>query len=184
MSSSNLFRWSGLATILGGVLLPLHWILEFATISSDITLSDTLGFISTTLLVFGIMGIYSYQIEETRVMGFLGFLLTIISNCVSLAQSWLPNRGHLVGIPGVLGPLTGFTLFPGFLLLGISSWRANKLPRWTAVLWILGSALIVPGYPLSTMSGSILGYGLVIIGGTLLGLGLVGAGIKLWVGKN
>jgi hypothetical protein len=84
----------------------------------------------------------------------------------------------------VLGPLTGFTLFPGFLLLGISSWQANKLPRWTAVLWIIGAAFIVPGYPLSTMGGSILGYGLVIIGGTVLGLGLVGAGVKLWSGMD
>ena len=184
MSSKILFRWSGLAALLGGVLLPLHWILEFATISSDSTLSDTLGFIATTLLVFGIMGIYSYQIKETRVLGFLGFLLTSISNCVSLAQSWLPGRGQLVGVPGVLGPLTGFTLFPGFLLLGISSWQANKLPRWTAVLWIIGSAFIVPGYPLSTMGGSILGYGLVIIGGTVLGLGLVGAGVKLCSGMD
>jgi hypothetical protein len=98
-SSKNLFRWSGLAALLGGILLPLHWILEFAMISSDSTLSDTLGFIATTLLVFGIMGIYSYQIKETRVLGFLGFLLTSISNCVSLAQSWLPGRGQLVGVP-------------------------------------------------------------------------------------
>lgn len=180
MSSSNLFRWSGITVILGGVLLPIHWILEFSTISSRTGLSDTLGFIATTLLVFGIMGIYCYQVKETRILGFLGFVLTTISNCVSLAQSWLPERGQLVGVPGVLGPLTGFTLFPGFLLLGISSWQANKFPRWTALLWVIGSALIVPGYPLSTMRGAVLGYVLLIIGGTLLGVGLIGAGVKLW----
>jgi hypothetical protein len=182
MSSQNLFRWSGLAVILGGVLLPVHWILEFVTISSGITLSDTLGFIATTLLMFGIMGIYCYQIEETRILGFLGFVLTIISNCVSLAQSWLPERGQLIGVPGVLGPLTGFTLLPGFLLLGIGSWQANKFPRWAALLWVIGAAFIVPGYPLSTMGGSVLGYVLVVIGGTVLGVGLIGAGIKLWSG--
>jgi len=180
MSSSNLFRWGGIAVILGGVLLPVHWILEFATASSAITLSDTLGFIATTLLVFGIMAIYGYQTAETGVLGFLGFLVTNISNCISIAQTWLPERGQLVGVPGVLGPLTGFTLLPGFLLLGIGSWRANKFPRWTAVLWIIGAAFIVPGYPLSTMGGSTLGNILVVIGGTVLGLGLVGAGIRLW----
>jgi len=180
MTSSSLFRWSGLATILGGVLLPVHWILEFTTFSSGITMSDTLGFIATTLLVFGITGIYSCQIEETGVLGFLGFLLTNISNCLSLAQTFLPDRGQLVGVAGVLGPLTGFTMLPGFLFLGISSWKANKFPRWTAVLWIIGTTFIVPGYPLSTMGKSNLGSGLVAIGGTLLGLGLVGAGIKLW----
>lgn len=29
MSSSNRFRWSGPATILGGVLLPMSWIRRF-----------------------------------------------------------------------------------------------------------------------------------------------------------
>ena len=181
MSTSSLFRWGGLAVVLGGVLLPVHWILEFLSTASAITISDTLNFIATSLLVFGIMGIYGYQIKETGIWGFLGFLLINVSNFASLAQTWLPERGQLVGAAGVLGPLTGLTLLPGFLLLGIGSWKANKFPHWTAILWIIGSALIVPGYPLSTMGGSELGSILVVIGGIILGLGLIGAGVKLWL---
>jgi len=180
MSTTNVFRWSGLALILGGLLLPVHWIMEFTSMSTGITMSDALNFIATALLILGSMGLYCCQIEETGLMGFLGFLLINISNFASLAQTWLPDRGQLVGAAGVLGPLTGLTLLPGFLLLGISSWKANKFPRWTAVLWIIGAAFIVPGYPLSTMGGAFLGSILVMIGGTLLGLGLIGAGIKLW----
>ena len=179
MSTSSLFRWSGIAVILGGVLLPVHWILEFASQSSALTPSDTLNFIATSLLVFGIMGVYFCQTMEAGVLGFLGFLLVNIGNFASLAETWLPERGQLTGAAGILGPLNGFSMFIGFLLLGVGSWKAKKLPRWTIVLWIIGSALIVPGYPLSTMGGSNLGSILVVIGGTVLGVGLVGSGIRL-----
>lgn len=180
MSTSSLFRWSGVAVILGGVLLPVHWILEFASKSSGLTPSDTLNFIATSLLVFGIMGIYCCQTMETGVLGFLGFLLVNISSFASLAETWLPERGQLIGAAGILGPLNGFSLFIGFLLLGVGSWKAKKFPGWAIVSWIAGSAFIVPGYPLATMGGSNLGSILVVIGGTILGVGLMGSGIKLW----
>jgi hypothetical protein len=64
----------------------------------------------------------------------------------------------------------------GFLLLGIGSWRANKLPRWTAVLWVLGGALIVPGFALQEE--------LVMVGGVIQGAGVVGAGAKLWASSK
>jgi hypothetical protein len=181
MSSSNLIRWSGLAALLGGVLLPLSWILHFIVYdpSSPQILDNVMEFVAAILLVFGLMGIYGFQIEETRVYGFLGFLLTIISYCITLGQTWLPERGTLVGVGVVLGPLTGVTLLLGFILLGIGSWQANRIPRWTIALWVIGSACIVPGYPLASLSAAKF---LIVIGGVVLGLGLVGAGFKLWSG--
>jgi hypothetical protein len=183
MSSSNLIRWSGLAALLGGVLLPLSWILHFVVYdpSSPQILDNAMEFVAVILLVFGLMGIYGFQIEETRVCGFLGFLLTIISYCITLGQTWLPERGTLVGVGVVLGPLTGVTLLLGFILLGIGSWQANRIPRWTAALWVIGSAFIAPGYPLASLSDLKF---VIVIGGVVLGLGLVGAGVKLWSGMD
>jgi len=134
MSSSNLYRWSGLATILGGVLLPLSWVLRFlAGVGRPV--SGTVEFVGTILLIFGFMGVYLFQREETGILGFLGFLLVDTSNCLALGECWLQN-GTLTGVAAVLGPLVGITMLLGFILLGIGTWRANKLPRWAAVLWV------------------------------------------------
>jgi hypothetical protein len=174
MSSSNLFRWSGLATILGGVMLPLSWILRFI-VGVQRPVSGSVEFIATILLVFGFIGVYGFQIKETGVLGFLGFLFITISNCAALGECWLQN-GELTGAAAVLGPLVGITMLLGFISLGIASWKANKLPRWTALLWIIGGALIVPGFALQEM--------LVVIGGLIQGTGIVGAGVKLWTSTN
>jgi hypothetical protein len=170
MSSSNLYRWSGLATILGGVLLPLSWVLRFlAGVGRPV--NGTVEFVGTILLIFGFMGVYLFQREETGIPGFLGFLLVTISNCLALGECWLQN-GTVTGVAAVLGPLVGITMLLGFILLGIGTWRANKLPRWAAVLWVLGGLLIVPGFAVQQI--------LVVIGGLIQGAGVVWAGVKLW----
>ena len=53
--------------------------------------------------------------------------------------------------------------------------RANKV----CIACVIGSAFIVPGYPLASLSTSKF---VIVIGGVVLGLGLVGAGFKLWSG--
>jgi len=174
MSSSNLFRWSGLAVILGGVLLPASWILRFV-VAVQRPVSGTVEFVATILLVFGFIGVYGFQHEETGVIGFLGFVLVTISNCAALGECWLQD-GELTGAAVVLGPLVGITMLLGFISLAIASWKANKLPRWTAVLWVIGGAFIVPGFVVQEM--------LVVIGGVIQGAGIVGAGVKLWTSRS
>ena len=174
MPSSNLFRWSGLSTILGGVLLPTSWILRFV-VGVQRPYSGTVEFVATILLVFGFMGVYGFQHREVGVLGFLGFVLVITHNCLALGECWLQN-GQPTGAALVLGPLVGITMLLGFILLGIGSWQANKLPRWTAVLWVVGGALIVPGFAIQPI--------LVVIGGVIQGIGVAGAGVKLWMGPH
>lgn len=169
MSSSSLFRWSGLAAVLGGTLLPTSWILRFV-VGVQRPVSGAVEFVATILLVFGFIGVYGFQHEETGVLGFLGFVLVTISNCAALGECWLQD-GELTQAAFVLGPLVGITMVLGFILLAIASWKANKLPRWTAALWVIGGALIVPGFLVQEM--------LVVIGGLIQGAGVVGAGVKL-----
>ena len=172
MSSSSLFRLSGLAAILGGVLLPTSWILRFVFgVSRPYT--GTVEFIATILLVFGFMGVYGFQHEQSGVLGFLGFLLIIIHNCLALGECWLQN-GQLSGAATVLAPLVGVTMLLGFILLGIGSWQARKLPRWAVVLWVIGGLLIVPGFVVQPL--------LVVFGGVIQGIGVVAAGAILWRG--
>ena len=173
MSSSNLFRLSGLAAILGGALLPTSWILRFV-FSLSRPYTGTVEFIATILLVFGFMGVYGFQHAQSGVLGFLGFMLIILHNCLALGECWLQN-GETSGVATVLAPLVGITMLLGFILLGIGSWRAGKLPSWAIVLWVVGGALIVPGFLIQPL--------LVVIGGVIQGIGVVAAGAILWMGK-
>jgi hypothetical protein len=175
MSTSNLFRWSGLAAILGGVLLPLSWVVRFV-FGVQRPISGTLEFAGTILLVFGFMGVYGFQHKESGVIGFLGFLLVIIHECCALGETWLQDGGELTAAAAVLAPLVGVSMLLGFILLGIGTWKAKKLPRWTAVLWVIGGLLIVPGFLVQPL--------LVVIGGLIQGTGFVGAGLKLWTGNS
>jgi hypothetical protein len=174
MSSSQLFRLSGLATILGGVLLPLSWVLRFLA-GVQRPVSGTLEFVGTILLVFGFIGVYGFQHRETGVLGFLGFVLFTISNCLALGECWLQD-GTPTGVAAVLAPLVGITMLLGLIMLGIASWKVEKLPRWVPVLWVLGGVLIVPGFAVQQM--------LVVIGGLIQGAGFVGAGVVLWTGAS
>jgi hypothetical protein len=175
MSSTKLFHLGGLALILGGLLLPLSWVLRFVfNIQRPVT--GTVEFVGIILLVFGFMGVYGFQHKESGILGFLGFLLVIIHKCSSLGETWLQDGGELTGAEAVLGPLVGITMLLGFILLAIATWKANKLPRWAAVLWVLGGLLIVPGFLVQPY--------LVVIGGLIQGTGFIWTGVKLWVSTN
>jgi hypothetical protein len=54
---------------------------------------------------------------------------------------------------------------------------ANKLPRWTAVLWTIGVVVYGGG----NASGSNL---VILIGVVVLAVGFAGAGVKLWSEKE
>jgi len=177
LASKYLIRWSGLAVILVGLLVPATWIVDLVTGSATVV-TRTVSFIADILLVFGLMGIYGYQIKESGVSGLLGFLLTTVSNCCAMGQTWLPQSGQMVGVAGVLGPLIGITATPGYILLGIGSWKAGKLPRWTAALWAFGYSLSFVSM-LVFITGIAVAEYFVALGIVIWGIGLIGAGVKL-----
>ena len=184
MSSSNLFRWSGLACILSGLLLPVFWIMQVVVGSPPSILSMSLEFVAITLIVFGLIGIYGFQIEETGVYGFLGFLLAVLMSCIGLSLiSWSPESTEVVGGAGagMLIPLMGIAGLSGYILLCIGSWKANKLPRWVVVLWPIGTVISAIGMMLVNSGFENADY-LHVIGISVWGLGMIGAGVKLWSG--
>ena len=180
MSSTNLFRWGGIAAILAGVLYPTSWIFKFV-IGADYILTTSIGFIAMVLLIFGLIAIYGIQVEESGIYGLLGFILTIISTCMDLGQCWLPESGEITGVAGVLGPLIGITALPGYILLGIGSWKANIFPRWITIIWPSGWVISMISMVVF-MSGVEIAYNLAGIGLAIWGIGLIGAGVKLFGG--
>ena len=182
MTSSNLFRWSGLACILGGLLLPVSWIMEVVLGFPPSILSTSLEFVAITLIMFALMGIYGSQTEESGVYGLLGFLLTILMSCIGLSLiSWSPDSTELEGAAGMLLPLMGIAGLAGYILLGIGAWKANKLQRWAVTLWPIGTIISAIGMVLLNSGFENADY-LHVIGISIWGLGMIGAGLKLWSG--
>jgi hypothetical protein len=175
MSSEKLIRWSGLACVLSGVLLPVTWYMEVVFGSEPSILSMSIDFVAITFLIFGLLGIYGCQVRESGISGFLGFLLTLLMGCMGLSLiSWSAEIAEVSETAEMLTLLMGVVGLLGYILLGIGSWRADKLQRWTAVFWPLGTVISAVGGMAENMEI------LHVIGITIWALGILGAGVKLW----
>lgn len=98
-------------------------------------LSMSLDFVAITFIVFALIGIYGFQIKESGILGFLGFVLTILMSCIGLSViTWSPQHPDLEEGANLLVILMALFGLCGYILLAIGSWRTNKLPRWAAVL--------------------------------------------------
>jgi hypothetical protein len=179
MSSKNIIRWSGIACVLSGVLLPVSWYMEIVFGNEPSILSMSLDFVAITLLVFGLIGIYGCQVKESGVYGILGFLLTVLMSCIALSMiSWSPETTEAPEVAETLTLLMGIVGLIGYILLGIGSWRANTLPRWSAVFWPLGTLISAVGGMADNLEI------LHVIGISIWALGILGAGVKLWSTKG
>src|SRR2546428_7025227 len=84
MKTSPLIRASGVALMMGGILgvvgLVIHLLSGTASevASSRWVPAHLLAFVSAIPLIFGLIGLYARQAEETGRLGLLGFALTLI----------------------------------------------------------------------------------------------------------
>lgn len=82
---SNLTRWSGLASMLGGVLfaigIPLHPLRHSQAVNeSPYTVIHVLIAFGLMLVLFGLVGLYARQFEQLSEPGLYGFILAFIGN--------------------------------------------------------------------------------------------------------
>jgi len=198
MSASKVTRWAGLSAVVAGVLLVVTQIIHperdpssVATSSWAIAHSLELGVGVFGLL--GISGLYARQVEEAGLLGLVGFLmffvaLAIFANLAFFEAFILPllateapqfTAGFLGlfagGALGALGPillLAGLLFSFGGLLFGIAILRAGILPRWAAIVLIIG----VVGALVGPLLGEVVGRITVVT----VGLGLAWLGYALW----
>lgn len=198
MSSSNLFRWSGLAFLLAGIFLPISWYIRFAegdsgnpaTVTNALYISEhTLSIIGVILMLLGLVGIYTYQARESGRVGLIGFLALFIGT--ALLGGLLFFEGYVVpaiaattpslheetlfGVSFLLTPTIALTIFNllGFVLFGIAMMRANVLPRLAASLFIIGGILYSPG-------PTELPWVVFTIATTIVGISQIWLGYALW----
>lgn len=164
MSSVNLIRLGGLAAILGGTLRVIN---SFVPSDTPSMVLEILYLLTDIFILFGIMGLYGFQHQESGLWGFFGFLLATI------------GTGIIIGPDGAIA---GFNMYPvgslilagGLTLLAIGSWIAHKLPRWLPSFWVLSTIVGFIGYFTPGLQL------LFIVSGVIFGVGFAGAGIEIW----
>jgi hypothetical protein len=166
MSSATLIRLGGLAAIVAGLLRGANSFVPSNLPSGAIAI---LYLLTDVFILFGMIGLYGFQHQESRLWGFFGFLLAMIGIAII-------RTGTIAGTQ--LYPIGASIFTVGLSLFAVGSWIAKKLPQWVSVFWI-GSAIVgfigffIPGLNL-----------LFALSGVIFGISFVGAGIKLWSAQS
>ncbi|WP_373538734.1 hypothetical protein [Chamaesiphon sp.] len=162
MSSTNLIRLGGLAAIVAGILRGINSFLS----SSNPNITTSILYLLTDIsLLFGIMGIYSFQHQESRLWGVYGFIFAIVGIAII-------RTGSISGTN--LYPIGASIFTVGMSLFAVGSWIARKLPHWVSVLWVLSTLVGFMGYFIPGLNL------LFVLSGVIFGIGFAGAGMKIW----
>ncbi len=182
MYSSLPRRWSGVACVLCGLLLPVSWIMIELAGEARSTLTNSLDIAALTLLLFALTGIYGCQIKETGIYGFLGYILAMAAAAIALSLNWLPDEEELDGVVDVLALAMAIGGLVGYLLLGIGSWRAGILPRIAAFLlpvgWIISAVGTTVTVDRTSLEVDYVAW-LQVAGVLVWAIGIIAAGVKL-----
>ena len=139
MSSSNLVRWGGLASMLGGVLWAVLAITIFMARANPSTTLDSFSqfvfFVAALLTIGGVVGLHALQGTSYGRIGRAGFYTAVVA---LLAQA----LGAIVVLAGsqalqwLIFPVGTLALLVGLVLYGAATSQARVLPRWCG-FWII-----------------------------------------------
>ena len=197
MSSTTLFRWSGLCLLVGGLLLALFFLFHPTggdpptaqeASGSLYGLEHTLGVVALLLTLLGLPGIYARLAAQRPWLALLGCLLAFLGSAlwlcavvseVSLVPSVATHASKLLAAGGALTSglrailILGSVLDGlGFLLVGITVLLLGGRARWAGDILILGAILLA--LPISWV--------ITVIGAVVLGLGQIWLGYTIWSG--
>ena len=170
MSSSTLIRWSGLAALVGFALLAVVAVVFVFAFPEDVAPSvaatsntwfvlHVLILIAYLLCLVGLVGLYARQAEKAGILGLIAFLLTFLSIAPRYAWEWIetfvfpmiaqaaprlldhPEPVPAANVFGAVDFSSVLLLLVGVLLFGVASLRARVLPRWAALLVLVGAVL-------------------------------------------
>jgi hypothetical protein len=161
MKKEQVFRLNGLMAIFVGVVMVI-FNSAVAVVQLPVQLISYRTFLSTILLIFVFTGLYAFQVNRAGILGLIGYVVTIISLVLNVCfrfseifiGSVLSERYSEAITVIVQGPysfvqqITFMLFLCGFILFGISTLRAQLLPKLAA--WFL-------------MGGGVISYALVML---------------------
>jgi len=170
MTTSNLIRWSGLATIASGVSLVVAEFVTLRFFGYDFSTTATTGayvlysvliMITGVLLPLGLVGLYARQLEASGPLGLVGFVVAFVGTVLVAGFFWTSafiapvlavEAPELLAVRSLPGFFRSFLVFGlGWLLFGVATLRAGVYPRSAAVLLIVGALLTVIRLPLTSV---------------------------------
>ena len=162
MSGSDLYRWCGVAAMLGGVVSIVGWLLSLLNSLSPLLFS--LSTLVEALVLTGLVGFHALQKGSYGRIGRAGFYIAAVAIVVYILGLVLVSFGSVgLGVLLTIGAFLGELV--GFVLYGVATLQAKVLPRWCGI----GFIIIVP---LSYITGN--------FGSLLVGLIWVALGYALW----
>lgn len=162
MSTTNLIRWGGLAAIVAGIL---RGVISFFSSPTPGVAVELFYLLIDIFIIFGVMGLYGFQHQESGLWGFFGFLLTIIG--IGIIRT-----GSVSGVN--MYPIGALIFVVGLSSFAVGCWTANKLPLWISILWLLSTLIGCIGYFVPSLNL------LFTTSGVLFGIGFASAGFKIW----
>jgi hypothetical protein len=206
MSTNSLMRLSGLAAIIGGVLLVIGSIINavaFATVGTDQPFSVMVStsiwqimmflmLLGMLLILLGLVGIYRHQAEAAGTFGLVGFTFAFVGTALAMALMWVfafvaPTLAEGAPVlldaeepPGAMGTamFLSFLLFTiGWLLFGVASLKARVFPVLASVFLILGAVL---GFLVDLLPFEIP----IPLDQLILGIGIAWLGWVVWTASN
>jgi hypothetical protein len=204
--SEPVLRWSGLASVLGGALLALFFVLHpgggdpptvQAVMTSPYALEHTLGVAAMAMLLLGLPALIARCAPRYGPIAWTGFALAFVGTYLlggvmffdayitpaiaANAPSLMDASGALNTPPTVLAfAVAGVLWGVGYLVLGIVALRAAILPRWASALMIVGSLVInLPPQPIGFAP-----LVLIAVGAVVFGAALSGWGFAIWSGAT
>lgn len=162
MSSTTLYRLSGISLLIGSLLLIIGDIPGFFAgdnqVSTISTISSLIRLIGAMLIALGLPGMYTRQAGRIGILGLIGFTCTFFFVLIGMASEvilafvfpFIAAHGLLNSGPPPVGLLVFFSVgdllaLVGGILLGLAIMRAAVLPRWAGVLLIVGGLLYAVG---------------------------------------
>jgi hypothetical protein len=177
ISPDTLVQQSGLLAIASGVSIFLAPLLHPEDPQSAGWVPVHLLYFATLIAVLLVLvGIFARQLPRSGHLGLAGFLVAFVGTSMML----LEGREHLfshdfgAGTPVGLWQLiaASFVFSVGYILLGVSIFRAGVLPRAAGVLLAVGGPLVAFSPPIGIPA-------VLIVGHTLFGAGLALSGYAL-----
>ena len=201
---SKLVSYSGLASILGGILFgsavvfhPLRDGINVLNSGNAYLAIHILGVYGLMFQLFGLLGLYIREIDVMGRRGLMSFVVLFFGQalfmCVQMVDGVLnpllaktaPQLVHSTADADptlLLFALPGLGLFfVGYIVFGVSLLRAKVQPRWGSLLITIGGPVyIIGGLSLSVFGANSPIVSLIEIAGAIpLGLGYILLGLQL-----
>ena len=183
MSSTILFRLSGLSLLLGTLLAIIDLFIHPESgglayyADPATTLSHLVGFVSVLLTLLGLPGLYAYQAKQAGILGLVSTVLVffsvamldgthaVIDSAITPALATIPEAAPLLaeggpleeamqsGVQGTRGSVWGPVFLLSLILLGVTTIRAGVLPRWAGALPIVAALTVPLGFVVPSLEG-------------------------------